>query len=128
MWLTTSAKHSRQYHNRGVDKNIQEYVIAFTVNIRKLARKFAGLLIPQANSRAINIKKRPANLKNVFNEERLEYHPFRKFNIGIKGKANVARFNNAVDSITEYKVLPSGRIVNVVTKEDLESETSDINK
>ena len=127
MWLTTSAKHSRVFHNKGVGQ-AQEYVIAFTVNINKLEEKFAGLLIPQANSRAINEGKEPAQLKNLFNEERLRDHPYAKYNIGVKGEVNVARFNDAVKSITEYKVLSGGRIVNAQTNEELESETSDSNK
>ena len=112
------------FHNKGVGK-AQEYVIAFTVDIKKLEKNFAGLLIPQANSGAINAGKEPAQLKNLFNEERLRDHPYAKFNIGVKGEVNVARFNDAVNSITEYKVLSNGKIVNAQTNKELESETSD---
>ena len=104
---------------------VPEYVIAFTVNINKLEENFAGLLIPQANSGAINAGKEPAKLKNLFNEERLKGHRYEKFNIGVKGVVNVGRFNDAVNSITEYKVLSDGKIVNAQTNEELESETSD---
>ena len=123
--MTTSAKHSREFENKIVEQGTDQFVISFKVK----ADQFQKVeIIPQKGSKNKSLG------KNIINYEKLSNHPYRKYNIGIKGHKNVKLFNEATKELKVYKVTSVSKNgekrLKIVDDErvELRSETSDIDK
>lgn len=94
-WFTEHMDHSRAFHNKGVTE--AERVAEFAVK-KGGYKEMRGQAIPQEGSR--KFQPRTGDLKNLTNQEQLHHRP-NKFNIGLKGDGNVAKFNDQVLSVAE---------------------------
>ena len=94
-WLTEHLDHSRVFENRGVTEPSRVAEIAVKKNRYADMR---GNAIPQQGSRAR--QPRGGTQFNITNTERLGHRPGYA-NVGLKGTANVERFNEHVLSIRE---------------------------
>ena len=94
-WFTEHMDHTREFHNQGVSES--ERVAEFALK-KGGYKEMRGQTIPQDGSRKLQPPK--GDMHNITNLEHLEHRPG-KLNIGLKGDANVAKFNNHVISVKE---------------------------
>ena len=94
-WFTEHMDHSRAFHNKGVTE--AERVAEFAVQ-KGGYNAMRGDALPQKGSKAF--QPQTGDMRNLTNAEQLGHRPG-KLNIGLKGDANVAKFNNHVLSVAE---------------------------